>query len=145
MNTKITIVIAVVSIIFFLNAFNVFNVLKEGYANFLRSTRNMSYDIRGDPFPPTLFNPYVSPWNISTMQPSIYGQRQLIRSRSPLANTSYLTPYEFKTYSTGLVIPPTKTIQKGYLQGWPEIEENPISWINPALLNTEDRWAFYTK
>ena len=35
-----------------------------------RPTRNMSYDIRGQPLS-AAFDPYVSPWNISTLYVNI--------------------------------------------------------------------------
>jgi hypothetical protein len=104
-----------------------------------RMTRNMSYDLRGDPAP-NPYNPFISPWNISTI-PSI--DNRLVRSRSPLANTSFLTPREFMTHSRGLSIGPDKTIKKGYLKGWPAIGHEPAVWINPVLLNMNKRWGWY--
>ena len=31
-----------------------------------RWTRNQSYDLRGDPYPPIRFNPWLSPWGMSS-------------------------------------------------------------------------------
>lgn len=101
-----------------------------------RPTRNMSYDLRGQPLS-ARFDPYTSPWNISTLPVGV--ARQPTNMQQP-----YLTQKQFQENSIGLTLEPEKTIQKGYLKGWPEAEINPVSsWINPALLNMHKRWGFY--
>ena len=97
-----------------------------------RPTRNMSYDIRGQPLS-TAFNPYVSPWNISTL-PVPVAQRP---------STFPMTQTQFETNSIGLTLPKDETIKRGYLKGWPAPGNVTSSWINPALLNTQKRWRFY--
>jgi hypothetical protein len=57
----------------------------------------------------------------------------------------FMTQQQFETSSIGLTLPSEKTIETGYLAGWPEIEIPVTSWINPALLNQEKRWGFYMR
>lgn len=101
-----------------------------------RPTRNMSYDIRGQP-PSARFDPRItlatSPWGISSLG----------SFRSSGSSNSYLNEKEFKSHSIGLTLPKNKTIEKGYLKGWPLSEETESSWVNPILLNNEKRWGFY--
>lgn len=129
------------------------NTLKETFASVWRSsrienpTRNMSYDIRGQPpsplSPPSPssssqpFNPHspISPWGISTL-PS--------PASATFPRNTFLTETQFKNNSIGLIdVNSGELVTKGYLKGWPKIQENKGSWINPALLNTEKRWGFY--
>lgn len=104
-----------------------------------RPTRNMSYDIRGQPVS-AAFNPYISPWNISTLPITVARHPTNLTTST---SNSYLSPDQFKTNSIGLTLGPDKTIQKGYLKGWPASGNDPGWWINPALLNTSKRWSFY--
>ena len=101
-----------------------------------RPTRNMSYDIRGQPLS-AAFNPYISPWNISTLPLSVARHPEMV------TKNSYLDKDQFETNSIGLTLGPDRTIKKGYLKGWPASRNDPGWWVNPALLNTEKRWGFY--
>ena len=94
----------------------------------------MSYDIRGQPLS-AAFNPYVSPWNISTLP--------VAKHRTNLPGGPFLNKKQFETNSIGLTIGPDRTIKKGYLKGWPASGNGNSWWINPALLNMKKRWGFY--
>lgn len=97
-------------------------------------TRNMSYDIRGQPSSAP-FDPYVSPWNISSIEPTGMAQPP---------TTPIMTKHQFETNSIGLTLPDEKIIEHGYLAGWPETGDIPTAWLNPALLNQDKRWGFYS-
>ena len=97
-----------------------------------RPTRNMSYDIRGQPLSAPFIN--IGPWNQSTLPVSV----------AQFPRNTFLTKQQFETNSIGLTENSSHTITKGYLKGWPASSPIPTSgWINPALLNNEKRWKFY--
>ncbi len=93
-----------------------------------RGTRNMSYDLRGDPVHNPI-RPYV--WNNSSI-----AAREAHKSQIGL-------PFEkFKKYSEGLTISNEKTVQKGYLKGWPAVDDTTSGWIDPTVLD-ESNWRDY--
>jgi len=134
--------IIIITLFVFIAYFLVKNILLERFAavgtevwqssRVNNPTRNMSYDIRGQPLSAP-FDAYISPWNVSTLPLGMVTH----------PNTPIMTKHQFENNSIGLTLPESKTIEHGYLAGWPDVSDVPSSWINPVLLNTEKRWGFY--
>ena len=88
-----------------------------------RGTRNMSYDLRGDPAQNEI-RPFI--WNNSPI-----AAREAVHQ---------LSLDRFKKYSSGLTIGgrPLKTAP-----GWPEISDVTSGWVDPTVLD-ESNWNDYT-
>lgn len=99
-----------------------------------RGTRNMSYDLRGDPAPNPI-RPYI--WNNSSIAAR--------EARKNVVQHQIRLPFEkFKKYSEGLTISDEKTIEKGYLAGWPAVDDTTSGWIDPTVLDDANtRWSDY--